>query len=79
MTPGSHHNVSLAFEAIDLERSSPVDCADNWESMEIELALFNTDATLRGYTPLHNRGRRLGRDFDVPERDRVALVTEGFE
>jgi hypothetical protein len=79
MTASSRHNVSLSFEAINLERSSPVECADNCESMEIELALSNTEATLRGYTPLHNRGKRLGHNFDVPERDRVALLTEQFE
>jgi hypothetical protein len=71
MTASSRHNVSLSFEVIDLDRSSPVECADNCESMEIELALSNTEATLRGYTPLHNRGKRLGHNFDVPERDRV--------
>jgi hypothetical protein len=79
MTASSRHNVSLSFEVIDLEPSSPVECADNWESMEIELVLYNTEATLRGYTPLHNRGKRLGHNFDVPERDRVALLTEQFE
>lgn len=79
MTASSRHNASLSFEVIDLERCSLVERADNCESMEIELALFNTAATLRGYTPLHNRGKRLGYNFDVQERDRVAFLTEEFE
>ncbi len=79
MKASSRHNVSLAFEVIDLERSNSVECADNCESMEIELALSNTEATLRGYTPLPNRGKRLVYNFDVPERDRVALLTKEFE